>query len=58
MKTTYTRVHVYLNKEESKILDYLCNEIGETRSGVMKRGLAYYKDIMAKHRIKENKKES
>jgi hypothetical protein len=48
MKTTYTRVHVYLNKEEAKALDYLCKEMGETRSGVMKRGLIYYKDYFQK----------
>ena len=44
MATTEKRVHIYLNKYESKILEELRNQIGDTQSGIFKKALIVYRD--------------
>jgi hypothetical protein len=42
MPTTEKRITLPLTKEDKRILDSLCNELGETSSGVIRRALMYY----------------
>jgi hypothetical protein len=53
-KIIYSTVNVYLNKEEAEILAYLCKEIGDSKSSIMRRCLIIYEKLIKKQREKRN----
>lgn len=54
MSTTEKRVHIYLNKYEAKILEELRNQLGDTQSGIFKKALIIYRDLIKKEMDKNS----